>query len=179
MSAQSTFYKHPCRYYLNNDDQIRSRFCTCHDSSAVVTCAKLWPDLVNRIMIKAKANFSRFNYELINPLWKGPPKFWKWVNILHVSACFHPGFHTLDLGRVFKYPFQIRHNEKCDIGRKNTINFAFTKRVLCHSVEKGVFFSPRIREKCACVGIISYYSYDGRAIPAYFVCSKLHHCNVI
>ena len=25
---------------------IRSRFCTCHDSSAVVTCAKSWPDWI-------------------------------------------------------------------------------------------------------------------------------------
>ena len=27
-----------------SDDQIRSQFCTCHDSSAVMACAKLWPD---------------------------------------------------------------------------------------------------------------------------------------
>ena len=39
-------------------------------------------------------------------------------------------FHTLDLGRVFKYSFQIRHNEKYDVHRKifDTINPAFTKR---------------------------------------------------
>ena len=30
------------------------------------------------------------------------------INILPVSACFHPGFHTLNMGRVFKYSFQIR-----------------------------------------------------------------------
>ena len=60
-------------------------------------------------------------------------KFWKSVNILHVSACFHSGFHTVDLERVFKYSFQIRRNEKYDVhGKnvKNTINLAFTKRVL-------------------------------------------------
>ena len=27
------------------NDPIASWFCTCHDSSAVVSCAKLWPDL--------------------------------------------------------------------------------------------------------------------------------------
>ena len=39
--------------------------------------------------------------------------------ILHVSACFHPSFHTFDLGLEFKYSFQIRHTEKYDVGRKN------------------------------------------------------------
>ena len=29
------------RFYFN--DSIRSQFCTCHDSWAVMTCAKLWP----------------------------------------------------------------------------------------------------------------------------------------
>ena len=41
-------------------------------------------------------------------------KFWKRVNILHVSVCFNSGVHTLDLGRVFKYSFQIRRDEKYD-----------------------------------------------------------------
>ena len=34
-----------------NSDLIRSQFCTCHDSWAVVTCAKLLPD---NIKIKSK-----------------------------------------------------------------------------------------------------------------------------
>ena len=29
-------------------------------------------------------------------------KFWKRVNVLNASVCFHPCCHTLDLGRVFK-----------------------------------------------------------------------------
>ena len=29
---------------LDSCATIRSKFCTCHDSLAVVTCAKLWPD---------------------------------------------------------------------------------------------------------------------------------------
>ena len=29
-------------------------FCTCHDSSAVVTCAKLWPDWIIRTTMRAK-----------------------------------------------------------------------------------------------------------------------------
>ena len=31
---------------MKNNDQIRPQFCTCHDSWAVVTCAKLWPDWI-------------------------------------------------------------------------------------------------------------------------------------
>ena len=31
---------------LKTDDAIRSPIYTCHDSSAVVTCVKLWPDLI-------------------------------------------------------------------------------------------------------------------------------------
>ena len=52
-----------------NDGQIRSQFCTCHDSSAVVACAKLLSDWIIRIEITTN-NFSQdFNYELINHLW--------------------------------------------------------------------------------------------------------------
>ena len=29
---------------MKNYNQIRSQFCTCRDSWAVITCAKLWPD---------------------------------------------------------------------------------------------------------------------------------------
>ena len=46
-------------------------------------------------------------------------KFWNSVNVLHASACFHSGFHTLDLRRVFKYSFQIRRIEKYEYTEKN------------------------------------------------------------
>ena len=36
-------------------DQIRSQFCTCHDSWAVVTCANMCPECVVKIVIKAKS----------------------------------------------------------------------------------------------------------------------------
>ena len=52
--------------------QIMSRSCTCHDSSAVVACAKLWPDLVIIFQVRATRNFTRLNHGLINPLWNGP-----------------------------------------------------------------------------------------------------------
>ena len=34
------------RFNYNFNDQIRLQFCTCHDSIAVLACAKLWPDLM-------------------------------------------------------------------------------------------------------------------------------------
>ena len=36
------------------------QFCTCHDSSAVVACAKLWHDGIARIKIRTEKNFIRF-----------------------------------------------------------------------------------------------------------------------
>ena len=41
-------------------DLISSPLCTCHDSSAVVTCAKLWPDLVIIFHVISTCNFTRF-----------------------------------------------------------------------------------------------------------------------
>ena len=46
---------------MNNNDQIRSQFCTCHDSWAVVSCAKLWPEWIIGILIIAKGIFARFH----------------------------------------------------------------------------------------------------------------------
>ena len=39
---------------------IRSHFRTCHDSSAVLPCANMWPDWVIAIIITSKWIFSRF-----------------------------------------------------------------------------------------------------------------------
>ena len=49
-----------CHFYWKNNNQIMSQFCTCHDSSAVMTCANLWHDLIIRIKIKAKIFFARY-----------------------------------------------------------------------------------------------------------------------
>ena len=49
-------------------DAIRSQFCTGHDSSVVVNCAKLWPDSI--IIFKVKTTgffFQNLDYELKNP----------------------------------------------------------------------------------------------------------------
>ena len=47
--------------------QIRSQICVCHDSWAVVTCAKLWPDRMI-IFHVWYAFLQDLNYQLINCL---------------------------------------------------------------------------------------------------------------
>ena len=47
-------------FNMKNNDQFRSQFCTCQDSLAVVACAKLWPDWIIKIMIKAIRIVTRF-----------------------------------------------------------------------------------------------------------------------
>ena len=58
--------------YLKMNDQIRSQFCTCHSSWAAVTCAKLRPGGVIRIVTKTKRIITRFQS------WKCKP-FLRWV----------------------------------------------------------------------------------------------------
>ena len=64
MSLYSRSCKNLCCSYLKNTDPIRSQFCTCPDSWAVVTWANLWPDWIIKIIIID----SRF---LINSLQNG------------------------------------------------------------------------------------------------------------
>ena len=54
---------------------IISQFCTCHDSWAVVTCAKLLYDWIIEFKIKAKRIFKRFQLWVVNkglPIWISP-----------------------------------------------------------------------------------------------------------
>ena len=51
---------------------IRSQFSTCHDSYAVVPCAKLWPVWMNIFHVRAFSIYTRFG------LWAHKP-FVKWV----------------------------------------------------------------------------------------------------
>ena len=57
---------------MKNYDQISSQIYTCHDSSAVMACANLWPDWIVEIEIRAKTIFTRFQ------LW-ADKCFVKWV----------------------------------------------------------------------------------------------------
>ena len=56
--------------YSNNS--IRSQFCTCHDSWAVVACANLCHDLIIIFHVRTTNIFlQNLHYHFINPLWDG------------------------------------------------------------------------------------------------------------
>ena len=53
------------------DDLITSQICTCHNSIAVMTYAKYWPDWIIIFRVRAIWLFQDLHYELIIPLWNG------------------------------------------------------------------------------------------------------------
>ena len=55
-SSSLKYRKNTCQFYTKNNDEIRSQICTCHDSSAVVACAKLGPALDYQDDNKIKEN---------------------------------------------------------------------------------------------------------------------------
>ena len=59
-SSSSKSRKNTCCFYMKRGDLIRSQFCTCHDSSALVTCAKLGPDWIIWIKIR-KLELNKFS----------------------------------------------------------------------------------------------------------------------
>ena len=57
-------------FHLNGP--VRSAFCTCHDSWAVVICAKLWPDMIIILITRPSLIPRRLDYDLENSWWNGP-----------------------------------------------------------------------------------------------------------
>ena len=72
MSSYHKSCKQSWRFSVRNNDHIRSKFGTCHDSSAVVTCANVWPDFSIIVIITATRIFTIFGYRLMYPLWYSP-----------------------------------------------------------------------------------------------------------
>ena len=56
-------------FHLDSDDPISSQFCTCHDSSAVMTCAKVWTDLIFIFQSTATWILTRFGLWAQKTLW--------------------------------------------------------------------------------------------------------------
>ena len=54
---------------MSNNDKISSQFCTNHSSSAVVACAKLWPDWLIMMGVKVKTKSQDFNMSLLTLQW--------------------------------------------------------------------------------------------------------------
>ena len=66
--------------YYDSDGPIRSQICTCHDSLAVMTCAKLWSDQI--IIFFSKCNM---DHEVINCLWNSSQAPW-WMTTASLST---------------------------------------------------------------------------------------------
>ena len=86
--------------YLKKYDPIKSQFCTCPDSGAVVTCAELWPGYIIANWIQITLFSKRLG------LWVHRP-FVKWVHgpeylsILMVCVvCPSPGRHVFSGLRI-------------------------------------------------------------------------------
>ena len=60
MNLYTKSFKNICCSDMKNNNLIRSQFCTCHDSWAVMVCAKLWPDWIIEIKIRVTRTFKRF-----------------------------------------------------------------------------------------------------------------------
>ena len=72
----STWLK-PCENYFclnfHFNYSIQSQICTCHGSSAVVACAKLWPDLIIIRHSWTRCIFTKFGLWVLNFLVKWVP----------------------------------------------------------------------------------------------------------
>ena len=53
MRSGLTFCESSFCYTFYSCEDIRSQICTCHVSSAVVACAKLWPYIIISVAVKA------------------------------------------------------------------------------------------------------------------------------
>ena len=83
MSWQSKSGKYPSCSFLKTFDLIRSQFCTCHDSLAVMACTNLWSDWMIKIIITTKNIYERFQ------LWAHKP-FVKWIpgqRVISLISC--------------------------------------------------------------------------------------------
>ena len=72
MSSNSKYCKDMYCSYVNNY-QIRSQFCTCHDSWAVVTCATLLSDWIVKIEAMVQCIFTSLQWWTHKPFVKCSP----------------------------------------------------------------------------------------------------------
>ena len=73
-------------FYLNQNTSklYKPQFGTCHNSPAVVTCAKLWLTQMSIFQIKSKENFIKFTFWTLKWLVKSAP------HPPSSSGCWHP-----------------------------------------------------------------------------------------
>ena len=59
LSSPSKYCENVFRFNFDLIDTIKLQFCTCHDSSAVMACAKLWTDQIIILWVRPKYFFSQ------------------------------------------------------------------------------------------------------------------------
>ena len=73
-----------CWFYGNNDNPIRSQFWMCHDCSAAVACAEIWPDLIVLLDIKATWIFTKFGLLVVKVFVRWVPAPWPSQQVWHL-----------------------------------------------------------------------------------------------
>ena len=71
MSSQLKSCKNSLHYNPDSDNPMSSQICTFHNSSAVVTCAKLWPDRIIIFSVKATWFLTRLGLWAHKSWWNG------------------------------------------------------------------------------------------------------------
>ena len=114
----------------NTGLQITTRFCTCYDSTAVVTCAKYCSDRFVSITVKAKWNSHRIWIAMEKPLvptndWHILPMFsltyFPWMCALEGCKIFYQ-FIGLGIGLagVYFYPADTRRKNNVTVTSKRS-----------------------------------------------------------
>ena len=80
------FHTNPNLCICNSSDSVTTTFCTCHDSTAVVACAKFCCDLFSQFWVMANQNLGHLNSRCRY-------KFFEWNAlspdmILTLASCF-------------------------------------------------------------------------------------------
>ena len=103
-SSPSKFHKNMFCSDMKNKDQIMLQFCTCHDSSAVMACAKSWHDCITIIKIRAKFFFARFQLWacILLVKWAGwlIQEYWR-VLPIQKSQFIRKEFSMVAKGKIF------------------------------------------------------------------------------
>ena len=88
-SLSANSHNNLCCFYTNNNVPIRSRFCTCYDSS-VCWCANLWHAWIIRIITTGYRIFLKFQWWVHKPF----------VQCVHLTGCIGPVAQLLATGRA-------------------------------------------------------------------------------
>ena len=92
-----------------NSHEIRSQFCTCHDSSALVACANC--DLTGLFHSKSeeRENSQDFSYELIICMWIGSQVFLYHSQLWRAWYCIHAdNFNIINIIKFLWYKALVK-----------------------------------------------------------------------